>query len=327
MRIDKNEIVQDAFERADAPVPSAAGPGQFLVRVTHLSFDPTQRGWISGDTYIPAVPIGGVMRAFAAGEIIESNHPAFEVGQLVQGGFGWQDYAVCSGHTDLGAVTVLPDGVSPERALGVFGLTGLTAYFGLHEIGAPKPGDTVLVSGAAGATGSVAVQLAKAAECRVIGIAGGGEKCAWVRDVAGADACIDYKSENVFRRLRELAPNGIDIAFENVGGACLEAALINLAVRARIVLCGTTSNYLIDPPDEKGVRFLLSMGMKRARMEGFIVLDYEQRYPEAIAALSALIATGKLTTVEDIQSGFENIPRTLNRLFEGRNLGKQLLRL
>jgi NADPH-dependent curcumin reductase CurA len=319
-------IRESDFVRVEEPIPEP-GAGEFLVRVTHLSFDPTQRGWISTDTYVPAVPIGAVVRAAAVGQVVKSSHPDFAIGQLVKGSFGWQDYAVTDGQTDVMPVTALPAGVTPEQALGLFGFTGLSAYFGLNDIGRPEPGDTVLVSGAAGATGSIAVQLAKAAGCRTIGIAGGPRKCAWVRDVAGADACIDYKNENVWRRLAKLAPQGVDVVFDNVGGDILEAAIMSLAVRGRIVICGAISNYAADPREQKGVRFLLNLAMKRARMEGFIVFDYEARYPEAIAALSALVAAGKLRSAEDVQHGFANIPATLNRLFEGENVGKQLLKL
>jgi NADPH-dependent curcumin reductase CurA len=319
-------ITSETFQRVEEPVPEP-GPGELLVRVTHLSFDPTQRGWITSDTYVPAVALGGVVRAKAAGQVVKSNHPRFKAGQLVQGAFGWQDYAVTDGMTDLGAVTPLATEVTPEQALGVFGLTGMTAYFGLNDLGRPKPGETVLVSAAAGATGSIAVQLAKAAGCRVLGIAGGPEKCAWVREVAGADACIDYKRENVWQRLQQLAPQGVDIVFENVGGGLLEAAIMSLALRGRIVLCGTISSYDADPQAQKGVRFLLNLAIKRARMEGFIALDYEARYPEATAALTRLMAAGKLRTAEDVQHGFDHIPATLRRLFDGKNLGKQLLKL
>jgi NADPH-dependent curcumin reductase CurA len=319
-------IAESNFRCVEEPIPEL-GDGEFLVRVTHLSFDPTQRGWMTTDTYVPAVLIGEVMRAAAVGQVVASRNPDFRVGQLVQGAFGWQDYAVSHGQTDIMAVAKLAPGVTPEQALGVFGLTGLSAYFGLAEIGRPKAGETVLVSAAAGGTGSVAVQLAKAAGCRVLGIAGGARKCAWVREVAGADEVIDYKSENVWTRLRQLAPGGVDVVFENVGGEILEAAIMNLALHARIVLCGTISNYAADPREQKGVRFLLNLSFRRAHMQGFIVLDYEARYPEAIAALSSLIAAGKLRSVEDVQHGFEQIPLTLTRLFEGQNLGKQLLQL
>lgn len=319
-------IRETDFRRVETPVPTP-GPGEFLVRVTHLSFDPTQRGWMSDDTYMPAVPLGAVMRAKAVGEIVASNRPDFPVGRRVVGAFGWQDYAVSDGVEDLGPVTLLAPGISPEHALGVLGLTGMTAWFGLKDIGRPRAGETVLVSAAAGATGSIVIQLARAWGCRTIGIAGGPEKCAWVTQVAGADACIDYKNQNVWRELRKLAPGGVDVVFENVGGGSLEAAVMSLAMHARIVLCGMISTYADDPHAQKAVRFLLNLAMKRARMEGFIAFDYAGRFDEAVAGLLALMAEGRLHTLDDVQEGFENIPATLNRLFEGRNFGKQLLRL
>lgn len=318
-------MIKDSdFRLVEEPVPEP-GPGELLVRVTHLSFDPTQRGWMVMDSYLPAVKIGQVMRAAGVGQVVKSNRPDFKVGQMVQGGFGWQDYAVMGEQDDFMPVTPLNPGVTPEQALGVFGMTGLTAWFGLTEIGRPQIGETVLVSGAAGATGSVVVQIAKALGCRVIGIAGGAEKCSWVTEIAGAEACIDYKTENVPARIKALAPNGVDVVFENVGGEILEAALMNIALGARIVLCGGISSYNEGVP--AGIRPYMMLTIRRARMEGFIVLDYASRYEEGVLALSKLVADGKLKTVDDIQHGFANIPETLRRLFEGKNIGKQLLKI
>lgn len=315
------------FRLEEGPVPEP-GPGEFLVRQTHLSFDPTQRGWIAYDTYLPAVKIGEVMRAGGVGQVVKSNHPGFKAGQMVQGGFGWQDYMVTAGQTEFMPVTPLFPGVTPEQALGVFGITGLTAWFGLTDVGKPQAGETVLVSGAAGATGSVVIQIARALGCRTIGVAGGPDKCKWVTDVAGADACIDYKSENVAERIKALAPKGLNVVFENVGGEILEASLMNLALRARVVLCGGISGYNdANPADAKGIRPYMNLTVTRSRMEGFIVLDYAPRYGEGVTALSRLIAEGKLKTADDVQHGFENIPATLRRLFEGKNLGKQLLKI
>jgi NADPH-dependent curcumin reductase CurA len=313
------------LRREAAPEPK---DGEFLVRITHLSFDPTQRGWLSRDGYVPAVPIGAVVRAAGTGQVVKSKHPQFKEGELVQGSFGWQDYIVTNGSTDIMPVTKLAPGVSPEQALGIFGITGLTAYFGLTDIGKPKAGDSIVVSGAAGATGSVVVQLARALGCKTIGIAGGPEKCRWVIEEARADAAIDYKRENVAERIRELAPQGVNVVFENVGGEILEASLQNIALHARIVLCGGISSYnAIDPNATPGIRNYMMLTGRRARMEGFIILDYASRYGEAVAALSKLIAEGKLKTAVDLQQGFENIPSTLRRLFEGKNIGKQLLKL
>lgn len=315
------------FERREGPVPEPKD-GEFVVRVTHLSFDPTQRGWLSRDTYVPAVAIGAVVRAIAAGKVVKSRHPDFREGDLVQGSFGWQDYIVSNGTTDIMPVTKIPAGVSPEQALGIFGITGLTAWFGLTEIGKPVAGDVVVVSGAAGATGSVVVQIAKALGCRVIGIAGGPDKCRWVVEQARADAAIDYKRENVAERIRELAPKGVNVVFENVGGEILEASLQNIALRGRIVLCGGISGYnATDLNALTGIRNYMVLTIQRARMEGFIILDYAARYGEAVAGLSRLIAEGKLNTAVDMQHGFDNLPATLRRLFEGKNVGKQLLTL
>jgi NADPH-dependent curcumin reductase CurA len=321
-------MIKDSdFQLDEQPTPEPA-PGEFLVRVTHLSFDPTQRGWLAADSYLPAVKIGDPVRAGAIGQVVRSSHPEFKVGQMVQGAFGWQEYAVSAGQTELGPVTRLAPNVTPEQALGVFGITGLTAYFGMIDIGRPKTGDVVLVSGAAGATGSVVVQIAKALGCKVIGIAGGAKKRRWVVEVAGADACIDYKSENVAARIGELAPGGVNVVFENVGGEILEAALLNLAMHARVVLCGGISSYNAENVSElKGIRPYMQLILKRSRMEGFIVLDYAARYAEGVQALAKLIAEGNLKTAEDVQHGFENCPATLRRLFEGKNFGKQLLKL
>ena len=315
------------FDLVTVPMPDV-GEGQFLVRLTHFSFDPTQRGWLGGDTYLPAVPIGGVVRAGGIGEVVASKHPGFEVGDVVQGTFGWQEHALTDGTTETGPVTKLRAGITPEQALGVFGVTGLTAWFGLTEIGQPKAGDTVLVSGAAGATGSVVVQVAKALGCKVIGIAGGAEKCGWVVEQAGADACIDYRAGNVARQIREHAPKGVNLVFENVGGEILDAALANLALRARVVLCGGISSYNDTAEDRSpGLRNYMNLTVMRGRMEGFIILDFAKRYGEGVAELAKLMGAGKLKTAEDVAHGFDNCPATLRRLFEGKNFGKQLLKL
>ena len=315
------------FDLVAVPMPNV-GEGQLLVRLTHFSFDPTQRGWLGGDTYLPAVPIGGVVRAGGIGEVVASKHPGFEVGDVVQGTFGWQEHALTDGTTETGPVTKLRAGITPEQALGVFGVTGLTAWFGLTEIGQPKAGDTVLVSGAAGATGSVVVQVAKALGCKVIGIAGGAEKCGWVVEQAGADACIDYRAGNVPRQIRENAPKGVNVVFENVGGEILDAALANLALRARVVLCGGISSYN-DTAEHRspGLRNYMNLTVMRGRMEGFIILDFAKRYGEGVAELAKLMGAGKLKTAEDVAHGFDNCPATLRRLFEGKNFGKQLLKL
>jgi NADPH-dependent curcumin reductase CurA len=318
-------MVQETdFKWAEEPVPTV-GPGQVLVRNLYLSMDPTQRGWMSRDTYIPAMAVGDVVRSFGVGQVVGSRRDGFKQGDLVQGGVGWQDYVLTDGGGPLPLVK-LPAGVDIPLAMSVLGLTGITAYFGLLEVGRPKAGETVVVSGAAGATGSVVGQIAKIEGCHVVGIAGGPDKCGWLIREAGFDAAIDYKAERVDRRLRELCPDGIDVFFDNVGGEILDAALANLAMRGRVVVCGAIAGYneKVPPP---GPRNYLSLLVQRGRMEGFIVLDYMERAGEAVAALGQWVREGKLRHQEDIQEGLENAPTTLLRLFEGKNQGKQLLKI
>jgi hypothetical protein len=236
---------------------------------------------------------------------------------------GWQEYAIAG----RGAmVSALPPGATLTQPLSVFGITGITAYFGLLDIGKPQPGETVVVSGAAGATGSVAGQIAKLKGCRVVGIAGGAQKCRWLVEQAHFDAAIDYRSEDVGKRLRELCPGGIDVFFDNVGGATLDAVLEQIKLRARIVLCGAISGYNAEerPP---GPRNYVNLVMQRGRMEGFIVIDYLPRAAEAIKDLAGWVREGRIVHQEDVQEGFENAPRTFLRLFQSENVGKQLLKL
>ena len=308
----------------DAPVP-APGEGEVLVRNLWLSCDPTQRGWMAGDTYLPAVKIGEVVRSFAVGEIVESKHPKFKPGQLVQGLFGWQDYA-CVKPGTLSAPAPVPHGIPVETAMSALGLTGITAYFGLLEVGRPKAGETVVVSGAAGATGSVVGQIAKIHGCRAIGIAGGAEKCRWLVDEYGFDAAIDYKQEDVRARLKELCPKGVDVFFDNVGGDILDAALARLAMRGRVVLCGAIARYN-DAVQAPGPKNYLNLIVQRGRMEGFVVLDYMPRAAEAVGALSGWLKEGRLKDRVDVQQGLENAPAALARLFKGENRGKQLVRI
>lgn len=320
------DVTDDCFELREVPVP-APDDGEFVVRVCYLSFDPTQRGWLNDvPSYLPPVQLGEVMRAGAVGQVVESRNASFAPGDLVQGMFGWQDYALTDG-AGLRRVTKVPPGVPPTMVLGVLGVTGLTAYFGLLDLGQPKEGDAVFVSGAAGATGSVAGQIARIKGCRVIGSAGGPEKCAWVRDVAGFDEVIDYRSDDLDARLAAFAPDGLDIYFDNVGGPTLETALDHLALRARVVLCGGISSGYTTEPLPPGPRNLMQLVIRRARMEGFLVLDYASRFPAAVQELAGWVADGRLRYAEDIQEGLEHCPATLRRLFEGRNLGKQLLKV
>jgi NADPH-dependent curcumin reductase len=312
------------FELRESHVPEP-GDGEFLVRNLYLSLDPAMRAWLTDvRSYVPPVAIGEVMRGGTVGRVIDSRKPGYEQGELVLGAFGWQDYAISDG-SGMMPVNKVPEGVSPTMPLGVLGLTSLTAYFGLKEIAKPKEGETVVISGAAGATGSVAGQLAKHWGCRVIGIAGGPEKCEWLTTELGFDGAIDYKSENVLARLRELCPKGIDVFWDNVGGAILEAALGSLAMHARIVLCGAISNYNADAPS--GPRNYMNLLVRRARMEGFVVFDYFPRADEAMAALVPLVTEGKIRYREDVREGLENAPAALVDLYTGANRGKLLVKI
>ena len=312
------------FEWREGPVPEP-GEGEFLVQNLYLSLDPAMRTWMTNArSYIPPVEIGEVMRAACVGRVVESRHGAFAPGELVMGTFGWQDYAVSDGGGPI-PVSKVPDGVPPTMPLGVLGITSLTAYFGLKEIGKPEPGQTVVVSGAAGATGSVAGQLAKRWGCRVIGIAGGPEKCRWLTEELGFDGAIDYKGEDVNARLRELCPKGIDVFFDNVGGDILEAALGNLARHARVVLCGAISNYNAQEP--RGPRNYMNLLVRRARMEGFVVFDYFPRTEEAMAELVPMVMDGTLRHREDVRDGLERAPEALVDLYTGANAGKLLVKI
>ena len=297
--------------------------GQALIRTLWLSVDPAQRIWMARDSYKPAVPLGDVMQSFAVGQVIESRHPDFKTGDIVRGEFGWRDYVVTDGKGFAG-MQRLPPGIPPNLALGLFGLNGLTAYFGITEVGKIKAGETVVVSGAAGATGSAAGQIAKIKGCRVIGTAGGKEKCDWLVEEAHFDAAINYKNEDVGTRLSELCPNGIDVFFDNVGGEVLNEVLARINLHARIVLCGSISK---SDPSDPGPANYSNLVARRGRMEGFTGLDYPARIPEAFEALGRWRREGRLVQKEDVVFGLENAPRALLRLFTGENFGKQLVRV
>jgi NADPH-dependent curcumin reductase len=315
--------VEACFRLSEEPIPEP-GAGEFLVKNLVLSCDPTQRGWMARDTYVPAVKIGEVMRSAAAGRVVASRHPGFGVGDAVIGMLGWQDYALVGAGTPL--PTKLPPDVPLEAAMSVLGLTGITAYFGLLDVGKPKAGETVVVSGAAGATGSVVGQIARIQGCRAIGIAGGKDKCDWLIEKARFDAAIDYKSEDVAARLRDLCPKGIDVYFDNVGGDILDVALTQLAMRGRIVLCGAIATYN-DDELRPGPKHYMNLLLKRGRMEGFLVLDYMPRALEAGMQLWSWVQAGQIAFQVDVVRGLENAPRALMRLFSGENRGKQLVDL
>jgi NADPH-dependent curcumin reductase CurA len=304
----------------EEPVPSP-GPGQVLVRVTHLSIDPTIRGWMSRDTYLPAIAVGDVVRSAGIGQVVESKRGGVTPGDRVFGLFGWQDYAVVED------VQTVPPGVAPEVALGLLGVTGLTAYFGLIDVGHLTEGDVVVVSGAAGATGSVAGQVARILGAgEVVGIAGTDEKCAWLLDTAGFDHAVNYKTEDVTQRLRDTCPDGIDLYWDNVGGPILDACLGQLAMHGRVVLCGAISQYATGALPVGPANYL-NLLVRRGRMEGFIVLDYADRFAEAQAKLSEWALSGRIRTAEEIVDGLEHAPEALNMLFTGANLGKVIVRV
>lgn len=314
------------FELLRSPVPEL-GPSDALVRVHWLGIDPTQRSWLNdGENYIDPVPLDTVMRGSGVGEVVVSNNPDYPVGTCVAGMVGWQNYVLAS-EQGLFGLNIVPDGVDPKLMLSLFGVNGLTAYFGMIDIGRAGEGDTVVVTAAAGATGSVAGQIAKALGCRVIGIAGGPDKCAWLTDQAGLDVAIDYKNEDVRVRLAAAAPEGIDVFFDSVGGPILDDGLMNLAMNARVVLCGGIATGYTAHLPATGPCNYLALTVKRARMEGFIFLDYLDRFPEAFGKLSGWHAEGKIVIAESVVEGLESAPSALRGLFQGTNIGKQLVRV
>jgi NADPH-dependent curcumin reductase CurA len=314
-------VAESDFELVSTPVPSP-GDGQLLIRNRLLAMEPAMRGWIDDKpNYLPPVPIGGVMRGSGVGEVIESNLEGYSKGDLVTGMFGWQEYAIGNA-----TARQVPAGVDPRFALSTLGVTGVTAYYGLLEVGQLQEGDIVVISGAAGAVGSVAGQIAKLKGCRVIGIAGGAEKCAWLTDKAHFDAAIDYKNDDVDARLAELCPDGMNIFFDNVGGPILNSALGRLALKARVVICGSISGYNA-AARPAGPSNYYNIVQKRARMEGFVILDYLANAGAAVADLSKWVSEGLIAWEVDVQTGFENAPKTLLRLYHGSNLGKQLLEI
>ena len=320
-------IDERTFKLVEEAVPEI-GDGEALVRTRWISLDPTNRAWIGETpTYLPPVAIGEVMRAGGVGEVVASNSPDYHVGQLVQGLTGWQDYLIASASQPMTQLAEIP-GVSPSYFLGALGMTGLTAYVGMFDIGSPKPGETVVVSAAAGAVGSIAGQLAKIQGARVVGIAGGERKCALLTDELGFDAAVDYKAEDWHERLRAATPDGIDVDFENVGGEIMEAVFARLNVRARVALCGLISGYNDDAAAvAAGPRNFGNLLIRRVHLEGFIVLDHFNRAGEIVPQLAAWMAEGKLKAQETVVEGFEQLPIAINMLFDGGNTGKLVVKL
>ncbi len=300
------------------------GEGELVVKIMFVSLDPAMRGWVNDkESYMPPVGINEVMRAIAVGQVTASNNPNFAVGDHVTGLMGVQEYAISNGQ---GLNKVDPKLAPLPLYLGTFGMPGITAYFGLIDVGQVKEGDTVVVSGAAGAVGSVVGQIAKIKGCRVIGIAGGADKCRYLVEELGFDGAIDYKTENVQEALKKHCPNGMDVYFDNVGGDILDAALTRLARGARIVICGAISQYN-NTTEIKGPSNYMALLVQRATMKGMVVGDYYGRAGEAVGAMAGWAATGKLKPRVDIVDGLENFPAALDKLFTGENNGKLVLKV
>jgi NADPH-dependent curcumin reductase CurA len=312
------------WEYLEVATPEPAD-GQFLVKLEYLSLDPAMRGWMNEvRSYVPPVGIGEVMRAGGLGRVVQSRHPDYGVGEQVSGMFGVQQYAISDGSGVTRVDTTL---AAAPVYLGGLGMTALTAYFGLLDIGRPEPGQTVVVSGAAGAVGSIAGQIARIKGCRVVGIAGGREKCEWITDELGFDAAIDYKRGDLRAQLREQTPDGVDVYFDNVGGEILDEVLRRLGRGARVVICGAISQYNAEQPTRGPANYMQLLVM-RASMTGFLVFDFAPRYGEGIAQLAQWLSSGKLKSREDIVTGsLEKFPEVLLMLFRGENTGKLVLQL
>ena len=321
-------VKRSDFEFASAAVSEPAD-GEALVRTLYISVDPAMRAWMNEiPSYAPPVGIGEVMRAIGIGEVVASSDASLSVGDQVTGMTGVQDYFIAKAN-ELRKVD--PKLAPLPRYLGALGMPGMTAYFGLLDVGQPQAGETVLVSGAAGAVGSLVGQIAKLKGCRVVGIAGGADKCRYLVDELGFDAAIDYKQqlpvlENTYKALKERCPDGVDVYFDNVGGDILDAALLNLALRARIVICGAISQYNATGAAQ-GPKFYMSLLVHRAMMKGFLVFDYAARYGEAMQEMAAWLAAGQLKAREDIIEGLETFPETLLKLFTGENFGKLMIKV
>jgi len=321
----EGRVKNSDFDLVEEAVPTI-GEGEALVRTTYLSLDPTNRVWMTDQPgYLPPVQIGEVMRSGGLGRIVESNSPKYKVGQLVNGFTGWQDYVVAS---DSLPFTPLPEGlpVDDSAFLGALGMTGLTAYFGITDVAKVQDGDTVVISAAAGAVGSVAGQIAKILGARVVGIAGGPEKCAWLTDELGFDAAVDYKASDWREQLKAATPGGIDVNFENVGGEIMEAVFARLKIGGRVALCGLISDYN-NPDDPVGLRNFGAIITKRATVQGFLILDYFNEIKDATMQLGQWLAEGKLQSRETVVEGLENTPESLNLLFDGGNTGKLVVKI
>ena len=316
-------VTRENFDLVEEDI-AEPGDGEVLVKTQYISLDPAMRGWMAeGRSYIPPVQLGEVMRAGMVGEVIASGGERFSEGENVTGWLGVQEYALCP---ESAVFAVDPSAAPLTTYLGALGMPGMTAYFGLLDVAAAKGGETVVVSGAAGAVGSVVGQIARIKGARAVGIAGGPEKCEWVAGELGFDACIDYKNADVAAALREHCPEGIDVYFDNVGGEILDAALARLARGARVAICGAISQYN-NLDSMRGPSNYMSLLVNRARMQGFVVLDYMGRFGEAQREMAGWIAEGKLIAREDVVEGFDSFPEALARLFAGENVGKLVLKV
>lgn len=317
------EPTADTWQYSETEVP-AISDGQLLIKIEYISLDPAMRGWLNdAKSYIEPVQIGDVMRAGTVGQVLESKHAKFAVGDYVCGHDGVQSYAVSDG---TGLYKVDANLAPLPYYLGVLGMPGMTGYFGLLKTGMPKAGETVVVSGAAGAVGSVVGQIAKIKGCRVVGIAGGSEKCKFLVDELGFDEAIDYKNDNVKKALKQACPNGVDVFYDNVGGDILDDVLSQINLHARIVICGAISQYN-NTTAVKGPSNYLSLLVNRARMEGIVVFDNVKEYPTAMKDIAGWINSGEITVKDHIVEGIETFPDTLMMLFNGKNFGKLVLKV
>lgn len=317
-----DRIGAENFALREAAVPEPRD-GEVLVRTTMLSIDPASRAWMAGVTYRSKLEPGDIMAGWGLGEVVTSKAKGFAPGDLVSGEFGWQTHAAMPGK----ALTKHDRKHRPEHILGVLGVTGLTAYFGMLDVARPRPGETVLVSGAAGAVGTVAGQIAKIAGCRVIGTAGDADKCEWVKRELGFDEVLDYKAGGIYKQLKAAAPEGIDVFFDNTGGDVLTAAISRMNNWGRIACCGNVSQYDTATPAPGPANVPGLLVTKRIRMEGFIVMDFYNRRKQAEDALSSWLESGKLKAPVDIVDGFENMPQALAGMFAGKNRGKLVVRI
>lgn len=324
-------VSMDLFEVTESEVP-ALKDGEFLVKTDALGFSPAQRAYLMGEAsrFHEPIEIGDVMRGRGVGTVIASRHEDFKEGEVVACSTGWQDYSVQSGDTEGLLVKTLQKVTNPQTPLylhlGILGSSGFSAYFGFLDIGKPVAGDTVVVSAAAGGVGSIVAQIAKIKGCNVIGIAGGPEKCQWLKDVVGVDQTIDYKSEDLYERFETLCPDGIDVYFDNVGGDTLDAAMKNIALRGRAVICGQIATEYTDPP-LPGPRYYYNVIYKRARMEGFFVWDYHESFPGAEQELIDWYHSGQMKSTEVVYDGLLSAPAALESLFNGADCGIRVVQL